>query len=91
MKNLHWTDQNDLRTLWAVSVSFQDTKSIHKRNSYQKSESPLFRGLILMATSKGNNKLVLASLSLTAKSASVATVKATPNAAKRNLFAGDKS
>lgn len=44
-----------------------------------------------MATSKGNNKLVLASLSLTAKSASVATVKATPNAAKRNLFAGDKS
>ena len=44
-----------------------------------------------MATSNGNNKLVLASLSLTAKSASVATVKAIPNAAKRNLFAGDKS
>lgn len=44
-----------------------------------------------MATPKGNNKLVILALSLTAESASVATVKLTPDAAKRNLFAGDKS
>ncbi len=44
-----------------------------------------------MATPKGNNKLVLSALSLSAKSASVATAKATPDAAKRSLLAGDKS
>ncbi len=38
-----------------------------------------------MAASKGNNKLILATLSLTAKSASAATVKAAPNA-KRSLI-----
>jgi hypothetical protein len=43
-----------------------------------------------MATPKGNNKLVILALSLTAESASVATVKAIPDA-KRSLFAGDKS
>ncbi len=43
-----------------------------------------------MATPKGNNKLVLTVLSLSAESASVATVKAIPDA-KRSLFAGDES
>lgn len=43
-----------------------------------------------MAAPKGNNKLVLTALSLAAKSASVATVKAIPDA-KRSLLAGDKS
>ncbi len=44
-----------------------------------------------MAIPKGNKKLVLSSLSLSAKSASVATAKATPDAAKCSLLAGDKS
>jgi len=55
----------------------------------------LCRALTTMATSKGNKNLALRSLSLTAKPASVATVKAipkaAPNAAKRGLLAGDKS
>ncbi len=53
------------------------------------------RGLTTMETPKGNNKLVLLALSLTANAASVATakpaVKATPDAAKCSLFAGNKS
>lgn len=44
-----------------------------------------------MANPKVNNKLVLIALSLTAKSASVATAKTTPDASKRSLLAGDKS
>lgn len=44
-----------------------------------------------MATPKGNNKLILVSLSLTVKSSSVATVKAIPDAAKRSFLAGDNS
>jgi hypothetical protein len=44
-----------------------------------------------MATPKGNNKLVLTALSLAAKSASVATAKAIPDASKRSRLAGDKS
>lgn len=43
-----------------------------------------------MATPKGNNKLVLLALSLTAKAVSVAATKATLDA-KRSLLAGDKS
>lgn len=44
-----------------------------------------------MAFPMGNSKLVLTVLSLIAKSASVATVKAIPDAAKCSLLAGDKS
>jgi hypothetical protein len=48
-----------------------------------------------MATSKGNNKLVILALSLTANAVSVATAKAAPKAtlgaAKCSLFAGNKS
>ncbi len=44
-----------------------------------------------MAIPRRNSKLVLTVLSLVAKSASVATVKAIPDAAKRKPLAGDKS
>jgi hypothetical protein len=90
MKKIHWTDQCDSLTLWTVFVSFQKHQSTpHQVLSEMKNHH--CRGLCAMATPKGNNKLVLTALSLAAKSASVATAKAIPDASKRSRLAGDKS